>query len=109
MLIKVNTDSNIEGSDALTAQVSSQVESALSLISADITRVEVHLSDENAGKGGADDKRCEMEARLAGRQPITVTHKAATLEDAVEGAADALSRLIESTLGKQRHQEGLRD
>ena len=34
--------------------------------SAHITRVEVHLGDENAGKRGSDDKRCMMEARLEG-------------------------------------------
>ncbi len=71
--------------------------------------MEVHLSDENAGKGGPNDQRCMMEARIEGRQPITVTHEAATVEDAADGAADKLARLIESTLGRQRHQESLRD
>jgi ribosome-associated translation inhibitor RaiA len=41
-----------------------------------------------------------MEARLAGRQPIAVTEEAATLDLAVDGAADKLARLIEHTLGK---------
>lgn len=34
-----------------------------------ISRVEVHLSDEDGKKGGQNDKRCMMEARLDGRQP----------------------------------------
>jgi len=67
--------------------------------------VEVHLSDENSDrKGGNDDMRCVMEARLEGRQPIAVTDQAATLDQAVRGDANKLARLIESTLGRLRDQ-----
>ena len=109
MQIQINTDHNIEGHEALAAQVSGVVESALSRFSDHITRVEVHLSDENSDKkGGQNDKRCVMEARLEGRQPIAVTHQAATLDEAVDGAADKLARLIESTLGRMRDQRSRR-
>lgn len=109
MQIQINTDRNIEGREALAAQVSSVVESALSRIRDHITRVEVHLSDENSDKkGGNDNMRCVMEARLEGRQPIAVTHQAATLDHAVDGAADKLSRSIESTLGRLRDQKSRR-
>lgn len=101
MHVQVNTDSNIEGHETLAAQVIGTVESALSRFNNHITRVEVHLSDENAGKSGHDDMRCMMEARLEGRRPIGVTHQAATLGQAVDGAADKLTRLIESTLGRR--------
>ena len=81
MQIQINTDRNIEGREALATQVSGVVESALSRFSDHITRVEVHLSDENsAKKGGHDDIRCMMEARLEGRQPVAVTHQAATVD-----------------------------
>ena len=102
MQIQMNTDSNIEGREALVAQVSAVVEGALSRFSDHITRVEVHLSDVNSDKGGNDDKRCLMEARLEGRQPIAVTHEAATVDQAIDGAADKLKRFIESTLGRLR-------
>ncbi|MGH7874990.1 MAG: HPF/RaiA family ribosome-associated protein [Candidatus Binatia bacterium] len=109
MQIQINTDHNIEGREALAHQVSGVVESALSRLSDHITRVEVHLSDENsAKKGGNDDMRCMMEARLEGRQPIAVTHWAATLDQAVDGAADKLTRMIESTLGRLRDQKSHR-
>ena len=109
MQIQINTDGNIESHEALAAQVSSVVESALSRLSDHITRVEVHLSDENSNKkGGNDDIRCMMEARLEGRQPLAVTHQAATLDQAVDGAADKLTRLIESTLGRLRDQKSHR-
>ena len=105
MKIQINIDRNIEGHEALSAQVSGAVQSALSQISEHITRVEVHLSDENSNKkAGHDDMRCVMEARVEGRQPIAVTHRAATLDQAVDGAAEKLTRLIDITLGRQRDQ-----
>ena len=109
MQIQINTDRNIEGHEALAARVSSVVESTLSRISDHITRVEVHLSDENSDKKGGDNNmRCLMEARLQGRQPVAVTHQAATLDQAVNGAADKLIRLIESTLGRLHDHQGRR-
>jgi ribosome-associated translation inhibitor RaiA len=105
MQIQTNTDSNIDGHEALATQVNSTVESALSRFSDHITRVEVQLSDENSGKkGGNDDMRCVIEARLEGRQPVAVTHEAATVDQAVDGAADKLHRMIESTLGRLHDQ-----
>ncbi len=109
MQVQINTDRNIEGREALADQVRGVVESALSRFSDHITRVEVHLSDENSDeKGGDDEMRCMMEARLEGRQPIAVTQQAASLDQAVDGAADKLTRLIESTLGRLRDQESRR-
>ena len=102
MLIQTNTDRNIGGSEALSAQVEAAVESALDRLKDQITRVEVHLSDENGGRGGSDDKRCMMEARVEGRPPTAVTHEAATIEEAITGAADKLARSIGSALGRLR-------
>lgn len=100
MHIQLNTDSNIEGREELAAQVTGVVESALRRFSDRISRVEVHLSDENSDKSGQHDKRCMMEARIEGRQPTAVTHQAATVGDAVGGAADKLKRSLESTFGR---------
>lgn len=100
MQIQINTDRNVHGHEALAARIDGEVVSALSRHRDYITRVEVHLSDENAAKGGKADKRCMMEARLQGRQPVAVTHHAETLDQAVSGAAGKLSRLVESTLGR---------
>jgi hypothetical protein len=41
-----------------------------------------------------------MEVRLEGLQPMAVTHTAASLDKAVDGAVDKLARMIESTLGR---------
>lgn len=100
MKIQLNTDVHIEGNEALAAQVSATVEQALARFSEHITRVEVHLGDENADKSGQRDQRCMLEARLEGRQPVAVTQHAATLEQAVHGAAQKLVHLLDSTLGR---------
>ncbi len=97
MHIQINTDSNIDGREELASHVKGVVESVLSRFSDRITRVEVHLSDQNGDKSGQDDKRCMMEVRLEGREPTAVTHQAASLDDAVDGAADKLKRSLEST------------
>jgi ribosome-associated translation inhibitor RaiA len=106
--IQINTDGNIEGDERLAAQVKRTVESALGRNSDHITRVEVHMSDVNSHKSGYDDKRCMMEASIKGHHPISVTDRAATMDQAVDGAADKLTSLIESTLGRQRHKRNRR-
>jgi ribosome-associated translation inhibitor RaiA len=98
MHVQINSDSNIEGTEEVAAHVKGVVTYAMSRFSDRITRIEVHLSEENGDKSGQRDKRCMMEARLAGRQPTVVTHQAASLDEAVDGAADKLKRSIESTL-----------
>jgi hypothetical protein len=102
MHIEISTDNNITGSDDLTAQTKETVQKVLAHFAGKITRVEVHLSDTNATKSGQDDKHCMIEARLEGRQPIAVTHAAATLERATKEAADKLKRSLESALGRVR-------
>jgi len=100
MKIQINTDSNIAGNDQLRREVETLLRGALDRFSEKITRVEVHLSDENSDKkSGVDDMRCLLEARLAGLQPIAVSHEAATLQ-AVDGAAEKLKRSLDSTLGR---------
>lgn len=102
MQIQINTDKNIAGSEALAAHVSNIVEHGLGHLSKRITRVEVHLADENSGKSGQDDKRCRLEARLENHQPLVVTHHAATVHQGTEGATRKLKQLIDSTLGSLR-------
>jgi len=107
MKIQVNTDSNIQGREALTAQVTAIVEHALKRFQEQVTRVEVHLSDQNGDKSGQQDKRCVMEARLEGRPPVAATDEAITTAQAVRGAADKLSGLIDSQLGRVASSERL--
>ena len=62
--------------------------------------LEVHLSDENGSKDGIHDKKCLLEARLEGRQPIAVTALASTYELAVNSAIDKLKASLNTILGR---------
>lgn len=100
MQILVNTDHHISGRENLSTYVESVVEQALDRFSDRITRVEVHLGDVNSHKGGDNDIRCMMEARVEGLRPLAVTDQAATLDQALDGAADKLKKSIGSTLDR---------
>jgi hypothetical protein len=106
MQVQVNTDRNIEGRETLIQQVETEVEAALGRFGSQLTRVEVHLADENAGKSGSADKRCMMEARPTGQQPVAVTHHAATLAEACAGAAEKLKLVLESKFGRLHDHKG---
>lgn len=100
MQVQVSTDSHIQGGVDLSRAVESTVQSALGRFEPRLTRVEVHLSDENADKFHEHDKRCLMEARPAGMQPLTATHFARSVDEAVSGAAGKLARVLDSTFGR---------
>jgi len=65
MQIQFNTDKNVSGSEGLIASSTSLISEELRRYSQQITRVEVHFSDEDGNKDGLNDKRCMVEARLA--------------------------------------------
>ncbi len=100
MQVQVHADSSVKGNAILAQTVEEAVESAVRRWTPRITRVEVHLSDINGHKGGADDKRCLLEARIGGLQPIAVTHQAGTLHEAVDGAAEKLRKILQNTMDR---------
>lgn len=106
MKIQVNTDDNVEGRERLVRRVEAEVSRTLGHLSDHITRVEVHLSDEDSDKTKGNDKRCLMEARLAGRPPVAVTNHAGSLGAAFGGAAEKLKRSVERTLGRLKDHKG---
>lgn len=96
MKIQVNSDKNVEGSEAFSERTEADLERALARFEDRLTRVEVHLGNESAGRSTGDDFRCLIEARPAGIDPVTVTHHAATLLEALHGATDKLETLLTS-------------
>lgn len=106
MQIQVNTDDNIQGREDIVRSVETEITNAIGRFSDQITRIEVHLSDANAGKAGTNDKRCLIEARLAGRKPEAVSDEGDTLKAALGGATKKLKRFLESTLGRLDDRKG---
>ena len=100
MHININTDKTIERHQGLDQHVDTVVKAAVGRFGEHITRVEVHLSDENSQKSADGGNRCLLEARITGYQPIAVSSHAVHLHQAVSGAADKLQRAIESALGR---------
>jgi ribosome-associated translation inhibitor RaiA len=100
MQILVNSDHHIKGGESTTERVESIVRAAADRYANRLTRIEVHLSDTNGPKHGDRDKRCVIEARIAGSRPIAVAYEAPTLLEAIEGAADRLKHALEHTLGR---------
>ncbi|MES2152434.1 MAG: HPF/RaiA family ribosome-associated protein [Pseudomonadota bacterium] len=100
MLININTDKTIERHQGLDDHVQNVVGAAVQRFREHITRVEVHLSDENSQKSVDGGNRCLLEARVTGYQPIAVSEHSATLHQAISGAADKLKRAIDNALGR---------
>jgi hypothetical protein len=106
MQVQINTANNIAGREALMDSIEADVRSRLSRYEARLTRVEVHVGDENGERNEGDDKRCVMEARPAGLDPVTVTEQAASIDQATAGALGKLSTALERTFGKLTDRKG---
>ncbi len=106
MQIYVHTDNNIDGTGEMTAYVEGEVATALSRFSDHLTRVEVHLSNESAGRDTGADTRCMVEARPEGQSPVTVTENAGSVDAALNGALHRLDHLLTSQEGRHDDQHG---
>ncbi|MDP2745562.1 HPF/RaiA family ribosome-associated protein [Pseudomonas sp.] len=102
MQVLVNSDNHIEASQEFITNVGTRVGDKIKRFEDHLTRVEVHLRDENAHKAGGNDKRCLIEARPKGRDPISVSHNADHLEQAIEGAINKLTTVLERDISKTR-------
>jgi ribosome-associated translation inhibitor RaiA len=100
MQVQVNSGSGVDVDSEFSKRVESTVSRILNRFEDQITRVEVHLSDVNSDKSGTQDKRCLMEARVAGLDPIAVTDLAANVEDATKGAGEKLKTALENQFGR---------
>tara|TARA_R110001592_G_scaffold357763_1_gene661507 strand:- start:1597 stop:1995 length:399 start_codon:yes stop_codon:yes gene_type:complete len=100
MEVQFNTDNNIEDPGRVSDFFSPIIEKEFKRFNSYITRLEVHLSDENGIKDGLEDKKCVIEARLKGKKPIVVTNLAGSNELAIKGSIDKMKTSIDSILGK---------
>jgi len=104
MTIQINTDKTLTGEKRSSDFFTSQITEALQRFESHITRIEVHLKDENGKKDGFNNISCLLEARLEGRQPIAINNQADTIDLAVTGAIDKIKTAIETILGRiQKH------
>lgn len=103
MKIQFNTDKTIDGSKRHQDFYTSQIADGLKIYESEITRIEVHVSDENGRKEGINDIRCLLEARLEGKQPIVATCQADNEELAISGAIENLKASLKTILGRMKN------
>lgn len=104
MQFQFNTDSSVMGTEEVATRIEQQVRHKLARFEDRLTRLEVHVTDVNGRKHGADDKHCTIEARPRGGRPIGVTGKAADVDAAARIAAGAMAERLERVFGKaDRH------
>jgi ribosome-associated translation inhibitor RaiA len=106
MQVQLNTDSHIRGGEELTRRIEADVEAVLGRFGDRITRVEVQLNDVNSGKRGNNDKRCLIEVRPAGFEPIVASHHAGTLDEAIEGALEKAEKALTRAADKRSNKKG---
>ena len=102
MEILINTDHNISGSAEMRSYLTADLESSFERFSEHLTRLEVKLSDENAGKEGDNDKKCVLEVRLKGMQPVVVTGQGNSIDQSVTDATNKLKTSLDSMMGRLR-------
>ncbi|MCB1581420.1 MAG: HPF/RaiA family ribosome-associated protein [Marinicella sp.] len=102
MQIQVNSDHHVKGGEGLQQYVENLMNVSLNNFKDQVTRVEVFLADENSHKGGDDDLRCTIEARIRGLNPLAVTHHAENIHAAIDGATDRIVRSVRKTVEKRR-------
>ncbi|WP_435021374.1 HPF/RaiA family ribosome-associated protein [Tundrisphaera sp. TA3] len=105
MHVQVHTDNHVHIGAKKIQEIGEDLQGDLSRYGSRITGIEVFLSDENGPKGG-EDKRCLIEARVAGHSPIVASHSAGGVDEALDGASEKLLRGLEHTLGRLHDPKG---
>ncbi len=100
MIIQLNADKNLSIHDGFAGTIDNLLLEKLKRFSKHISRLEVHFSDENASKQSTNDKRCMLEARIEGKEPIAVTDEGETYEHALQGAIEKLKASLTTIIGK---------
>ena len=101
MKIQVNTDSSVEGGEAVARTVEETVHAGLDRYGDRLIRVEAHLGDEDGTSGDASrGLRCLLEARPSGMDPVVVTGSGDSVERACHDATRKMQSLLDSTFGR---------
>ena len=100
MTVQINADNNLSVHEDYSKKLEDTISKDLSRFDEIVTRIEVHLSDENGSKDLPNDKKCLLEARLKGRQPVVVSALGNTYDQALKGATDKIKASIDTITGR---------
>ena len=102
MQVQVHAGDNVQGGESLAQWAQDEVQNKLSRFREHVTRVEVYLTDVDALRNGGKGKRCVMETRATGRQPLAVNAEGEKIAEAFNAALDKLHRALETDIAKMR-------
>jgi hypothetical protein len=100
MLVQINTDNRIEGTDTANAAIEARIRERLSRFADRLTRIEVHLRDVDGDRNGGQGIEAKLEARPAGGQPVVVNEQAASVDSAVTGVVRKAADFLDRAFGK---------
>jgi len=100
MQVQVNSDNSVDINDGFKTAVGAQIKKSFARFDGRLTRVELHFNDLNGDKGGTVDKRCLLEVRPAGLDPVVVTNRGATVDEAYKGAIRKMTRKLSTIFGR---------
>lgn len=106
MEVQVNTSNAVDGLQGLITSIEETARNRLSRFSDRLTRLKIHLGYENADRTSGDDKRCFVEARPSGFDPVTVTDHGATIDEATSRALGKMVSALDRAVGKLTDRKG---
>jgi hypothetical protein len=106
MIVQVNTGNTIDGNAAMTDSLETLTRDRLARFADKLTRVEIHVTDENGPRESGDDKQCVIEARPTGLGPVKVTDTAGSIHQATVGALGKMVSALDRTYGKLTDRKG---
>lgn len=102
MTIQINGGDDFENSERATVYFTEMVTKELDRFAELLTRVEVHFSDINGAKGGPDDKKCVIEARMKHRDPVAATAQDDKPEKAFRASLSKVKASMTTIVGKMQ-------
>lgn len=102
--------SDIENSWAINNHVQQRIAQAIKTGLKQITRIDVHLHDDSGpAKSGTSDKRCTIEMRLAGMDPMSIEQHGNDMYAVINQAIRKLQQTLIKTRDRQRdHRQKMR-
>jgi ribosome-associated translation inhibitor RaiA len=102
MKVQINADVNSNNHVEINDMVNTIITSQLKRFDEHISRIEIHLTDDNGNKSGINDKKCIIEARIEGKNPCVVSEYSDTYERAVTGAVSKVKNSLTSIIERMK-------
>jgi hypothetical protein len=100
MKVHLHTDRNLAVDAELVARIERTAEAQLARFASRLNRVDLHLTDQSAGRSSGAHVRCRAEARASGLPPVAVTQEAPDARTALDRTVVALVSALTNTMSR---------